>query len=201
MTVKKAIALLKKMRLPDHIVDHTKQVAYTAGLICDEYKKKHIKINKNRVVCAALLHDLFKILDIRGAAYKSLCKNASKKDIAVWNRLKKEYGNVDHAIAAYTYLKSIGENKIALMVRKHKFDAVCEKQFIPVTLEEKITTYADKRVLHSKIVSLKKRFSDGEKRYNPKKENLEKQKMIHRCYFQMEREIFKKIKMRPEDIK
>jgi len=201
MTIKKALGLLKKVRLPEHIMEHIKKVAYVAEIICDEYKKNHIKLNKNLVVCAALLHDLMRVIDIRGAAFDSMCKKAKKNDTAVWENLKKKYGEIDHSVAAYMYLSSIGENKVALCVKKHKFDAVCDKELLPITIEEKITTYADKRVLHSKLVSLKKRFADGEKRYNPNRENLEKQKLIHEKYFKMEKEIFSKIKIKPGDIK
>jgi uncharacterized protein len=201
MTPKKALKLLEKFRVPKHIIGHIKKVTYVAGLICDSYIKKGIKVDKNAVICGALLHDLIRIIDIKGAGYTELCNHSSKKDIILWEKLKNKYKDIDHSIAAYKYLLSIGERKIALIVRKHKFDAVVDPKFKPKNIEEKITTYADKRVLHTEIVSLKKRFKDGEKRYNPKKENLNIQAKIHQKYFEMETEIFCKIDLRPSQIK
>ena len=201
MTPKKALKLLEKFRVPKHIVLHIKKVAYVAGIICDAYLKKGIKIDKNAVICAALLHDLFRIVDLKSAGYAELCIHSSKKDVVLWEKLKKKYPGMDHSAAAYKYLFSIGERKIALLVRKHKFDAVIDKRFKPKTIEEKITTYADKRVLHEKIISLKGRLSDGEKRYNSRKENMRVQNKIHKKYFEMEAEIFCKIDVRPFEIR
>lgn len=201
LTPEKSLKLLEKVHLPRHIVKHTKKVAYVCGLIADAYLKKGIKLDKNSIICAAFLHDLIRTVDFSKKAYEHLCQKHKKEDIEIWEELHKEYGRLDHSEAAYKYLYKLGERKIAGIVKKHRFDAVLSAKDRPETLEEKIMTYADKRVLHEKIVSLRERFIDGEKRYNPEGKNLARQKKIHQKYFDMEKEIFKKIDIKPSDLK
>ena len=49
-----------------------------------------------------------------------------------------------------------------LKIRKHAYKAVIsdDPDMRPLTREEKIVTYADKRVAHNKIVSLEERFEE-----------------------------------------
>ena len=201
MNPDKAKNLLIKFRLPKHIIAHINKVTHVAETICDAYLIKGYKLDKNAVVCGSLLHDLMRVIDITGGAYAELCNHSKKEDIKMWDKLKKKYQNTDHSVAGCKYLNSKGERKIALIVKKHKFDAVIDPVCYPKSLEEKITTYADKRVLHNKIVSLKERFQDGEIRYNPKHENMEIQTKIQKRYFILEKELFENIDLKPCDIK
>jgi uncharacterized protein len=201
LTPEKSLKLLEKLKLPKHIVSHSKKVAYVCGIIADKYLEKGIKIDKDLLISAAYLHDLVRTIDFSDEAYRNLCKNYKKEDIKIWEQLKKKYKGLDHSEAAYKYLYNMGEKKIALIVKKHRFDAVLSVKDKPKTIEEKIMTYADKRVLHEKIVSLRERLDDGEIRYNPEGKNLARQKKIHKKYFEMENEIFGKIDLNPDDIK
>ena len=197
----KSLKLQKKFHLPEHIVRHTKKVAYVCKRIADKYLEKGIEIDLNSLISAALLHDLIRTVDFSKEAYEDLCKKHKKEDVEIWEDLRKKYKGLDHSEAAYEFLIEIGEEKIALIVKKHRFDAVLSAKDRPKTLEEKIMTYADKRVLHEKIVTLKERFIDGEKRYNPENKNPVRQKKIHQKYFEMEKELFSKIDLKPGDIK
>jgi len=107
----------------------------------------------------------------------------------------------DHHIVAYKMLMSINEPVIAMMIKKHSFDGIVDVNNQPFTLEEKIMTYADKRVLHENIVSMKRRFEDGKIRYNPNNKNPELEQKIYNAYFQLEKELFASLDIRPEDIK
>jgi len=201
LTQEKSIKLLHKVHLPGHIVEHTQKVAYVCRIIADAYGKKGIVIDNNSLICAALLHDLIRTVDFSKQAYEELCKKHKKEDIEIWEEFQKIYKGLDHSFAAYKYLYKLGERKIALIVKKHRFDAVLSPKDKPKTIEEKIMTYADKRVLHNKIVSLKERFVDGEKRYNPDGKNPARQKRIHKKYYEIEKVIFSKIDIKPSDIK
>lgn len=70
-----------------------------------------------------------------------------------------------HEKAMARVMRQKGEHKIANLIAKHGFFSIWKLK----TWEEKILYYADKRVDHDKIVSLKKRFEEGRKRnFTPK---------------------------------
>lgn len=61
--------------------------------------------------------------------------------------------------------------------------------------ETKIVNYADKRVRHDKIVTLKERFEYGRKKY-PDKHDIRGEKR----FFELEKEMFDIIGMNPDDL-
>lgn len=191
-------------RTPKHIIEHCEKVALVAQKIAKGIKGQGIEVDIDSIVYAGLLHDLMRVVDIPGDHYKNLCKNASVEDILVWDGLKKQFLGVEHPYAIYRILISFGEEKIASIVRKHQFEAILSPEELPYTLEEKILTYADKRVLHNNIVSLKERFKDGAKRYYEK--NKEKfpdhdyEQRIYDAYFTLEKELFDLLPFAPGDI-
>jgi len=77
-----------------------------------------------------------------------------------------ERAKEDHVIKGAKLLKSMGFSEVSKVVKKHSLYRIQQKNKRPSTLEEKIVFYADKRVMGSKIVSLKKRFEALEKNYN-----------------------------------
>ncbi|MFC1655252.1 HD domain-containing protein [Patescibacteria group bacterium] len=188
--------LYELYRTPEHIREHCSKVALVGGKIAKSISEKGIEIDVDSVIHAGLLHDILRVVDIDGDHYKELCKKAPKQDVLVWNALKKQFNNLEHPYAIYRMLMSWGEEKIASIVRKHQFEAIISPEELPFTLEEKIMTYADKRVLHAKIVSLKGRFEDGAKRYQEGTEA----KRIYDKYFELEKELFALLPFAPESI-
>ncbi len=188
--------LYQLYRTPDHIKKHCEKVALVAGEIAESIKRSGTCVDVDSVIHAGLLHDMLRVLDINADHYKALCDNASKEDIAVWNALKKQFVGMEHPYATYRLLMSWGEEKVASIVRKHQFESILSPEELPFTLEEKIMTYADKRVLHTKIVSLKERFEDGARRYH---EGAEAQK-IYNKYFELEKELFALLSFVPESL-
>ena len=179
MTEDKVFKLYKQYQTPAHVIEHCKKVAFVADKIAAEYERKGIDVDSDAIYFAALLHDLLRAID-----FPSNKKNT----------------DVDHSWAAYNLLNEMGESKIANMIKKHAFGAIVDEDNKPFTLEEKILNYADKRVLHDRIVSLKERFEDGKKRYNPKNLQTERQQKIHDTYFDLEKELFAPIDINSEDI-
>ncbi len=190
MTELEVEKLYEKYHTPLHVVEHCRKVAYVADKIAAEYEKKGIKIDGKGINLACLLHDLARIIDF----------NAGESYAEAQKELKELYPKMDHSTAAYRILSDAGEDKIAKMIKKHAFEGIFIDENKPFTLEEKIVTYADKRVLHDKIVSLKERFEDGKKRYNPDNLNEEKEKKIYEAYFALEKELFDGLSIKPEDI-
>ena len=68
-----------------------------------------------------------------------------------------------HEDAAYEVLKE-KYPVLALTIKRHKYAAILDEQEGPRTWEEKIVYYADKRVMHDKVVSLGQRLEEGHKR-------------------------------------
>jgi HD superfamily phosphodiesterase len=181
MTLDLVEKLYKEYQTPAHVIAHCKKVAAMGHKIAGGYIKKGIVVDRENLKFACLLHDLLRIVDF----------NAGGKYAEMQKKLQTMYPDMDHSMAAYTLLNRMGEPVIAKIIKKHAFDGIMVKENHPFTLEEKIMTYADKRVLHQNIVSLKERFEDGKKRYNPNNENQEHDDETYKAYFALEEELLK----------
>ncbi len=71
-----------------------------------------------------------------------------------------------HEEAAYEFLKN-EYPELALAIRKHAYRSLLDEKLKPQTIEEKIVYYADKRVMHDKVVPLMERLEEGHRRNNP----------------------------------
>lgn len=191
MTVKDAYLLLKEFRVPGNIVDHSEKVMEFALEIAEKHVEKGVKIDIKSLKIACLLHDMFKVVDLSEANYKKLCEGADDCDIKKWGELRKKYAGISHPEAVAEFLKNMGEVKLARLISVHRFDSVVDLNVLPLTIEEKILTYADKRILHDKVVSLKERFSDGAKRYNISPEDFDA--TVYKKYFDIEKELLNEL--------
>ncbi len=82
-------------------------------------------------------------------------------------------------------------------MEKHALGKIRDPQDGLKTWEEKLVYYADKRVTHDKIVTLKERFEYLEKRYP---QGLADIKASEPFVFELENEIFGKIGEAPEAV-
>jgi len=71
-----------------------------------------------------------------------------------------------HVVEGTKLLKSMGFSEVAEIVKKHSLYKIKDEEIQPKTIEEKIVFYADKRIMGTKVVSLKERFEDIKNRYN-----------------------------------
>ncbi|MDY6969876.1 MAG: HDIG domain-containing protein [Spirochaetota bacterium] len=128
--------IMKNNNMLQNIVEHSEQVTKVAVAIIDNLND-NIKIEKDVVIAASLLHDITKTRAIN----------------------TKE----PHDITGAQELRKLGLNTIADIVEEH----VTLKNFdMNGLLEEKeIVYYADKRVMHSTIVSIDERIEDIISRY------------------------------------
>jgi hypothetical protein len=90
---------------------------------------------------------------------------------------------------------------LAKVIRKHRYTAIAHQKDKPVTWEEKLVYYADKRVMHDRIVSLKERLDEAHKRYAAwrrvnARSSLDTVK-IDRLIYKLEKEIFAYIGLNP----
>jgi uncharacterized protein len=178
-----------KFHTPKHVTEHTERVAQVAVFIADGLKENGLDVNVDLVRMAALLHDLFRFLDFKDP-------ERFPEAQGIWQVLRKKYAGLDHEHAAYEYLKG-DYPELARAILTHGYSCL-ETDDAPVTWEEKIVSYADKRVMHEKVVTLSQRFEDGRQRNGYPL--TEKSRRIDSKYMAFEKEIFSRLGMAPEDI-
>ena len=142
-TKEECIELLRKNNVPDNIIAHTKKVCEFSLKVCDVLEERKIKVNRNLVATAALLHDI------------------------------KKLDPGEHEVEGAKMISNLGYPEVGNLIKKHGLKNSFKKEFEPVTWEEKIIFYSDKRVKNDKIVSLDERFKYIKERY--KREVVDKE--------------------------
>ena len=134
-TKDECINLLRHNNVPDNIIAHLRAVCDFSMKVCDILEKRNIKVKRELVAAAALLHDIKKL----------------------------EPG--EHELEGAKYIESLGYPEVAMLIKKHGLKHCHEEEFRPRTWEEKIIFYSDKRVNGNKVVSVDDRFEYIKQRY------------------------------------
>jgi uncharacterized protein len=132
-----AIQLLRENHCPPKVISHCELVADLALEISDKLEKKGLKVDRQLVEAGALLHDL--------------------------GRSKTH--NVDHGVIGANLAESANlPEPLVRIIRRHVGGGISPEEakgfgwpqdvYEPVTLEEKIVSYADKLIDHSKRVPI-----------------------------------------------
>ncbi len=136
-TRKECLRLMEQYGMLEHITHHSLEVAKVALFLSLELNKRGQRIDLGLVEAASLLHDLA----------KTECL------------MTKE----DHARTGCQLLKRMGYERVGEVVAQHIW---LDKKGDPSAVsEEEIVNYADKRVMHDRIVPLGERFNDLIERY------------------------------------
>ncbi len=164
--------ILRRNEVPEHIIAHCEKVATIAVFIAKELKAKGEPINVALVEAGGLLHDCTKHISFKKGE--------------------------NHAQSAARLLRELGYPEVAHVVAQHIF----LKPGPPGSLitEEEIVYYADKRVMHTKIVPIHVRFEDLRKRYGKTVSSLIRLYQLEDITKLIERRIFKKLDFGPEKI-
>jgi hypothetical protein len=196
-------SLIEKYKVPKHIRMHIEQVSKVAIFIAEKLNEKGILVNTALVEAGALLHDLMKPIDFHDFVNDQLGSQFTLEETYFFYNLQDKYPGMKHEDAAYMLLID-DYPELAVLIKKHGYKCIIDPTMQPFTWEEKVLTYADKRVTHDKIVSLEERFNKGHKRYftntNSRALSEEELKKIDSAYFELEKEIFEKIGIDPEKI-
>jgi uncharacterized protein len=156
----------------ENIVSHSLEVAKIALFISVELNKKGRTIDLGLVEAASLLHDLTKAECLK------------TKD--------------DHAQTASQQLKRMGYERVGDVVAQHIW---LVKEGDPSCVsEEEIVNYADKRVMHDRIVPLEERFSDLKARYGLNQKAMDYLERLQEEIFGIENKIFFILQIDPNDI-
>ena len=146
----------------EHIIRHSLEVARVALFLSLELNKKGQRIDFALVEAASLLHDLAKMECLK----------------------TKE----DHARVGCQLLKEMGYQRVGEVVAQHI--RLKKEGGSSVVSEEEIVNYADKRVMHDRIVLLEERFSDLVERYGKQPSGRETLELLKREILRIENKIF-----------
>jgi len=153
---------MEQQGMLENIFRHSLEVARVARFLSMELSKKGQRIDLALVEAASLLHDLA----------KAECLKTKE----------------DHAKKGCQLLKGMGYERVGEVVAQHI--RLEQEESLSAVSEEEIVNYADKRVMHDRIVPLEERFNDLIKRYAKQpsgRETLDQLKMEIR---RMENKIF-----------
>ena len=164
--------LMCEMKMLDHIVIHSLQVCRVAVFLANQLKDQNIFLNSQLIQAAALLHDITKT-----RSFKT---------------------DENHAITGAQFLIEQGYPDVANLVRQH---VRLDHYVRPVTLgEAQVVNYADKRVLHDKVVTLDKRLTYILERYAKEPEHRKKIRWLWERTRALEDRIFGSLTIFPEDL-
>lgn len=158
---KKCLRLLDKYGIQGDVLKHILKVEEIATFIGTQLKQKGIIVNLKLLSAGALLHDIGKLVA--------------------------DHTKMEHVEAGTIILRGEGFPELAEICKKHAIYAFLKNETTPISWEEKIVNYADKRVLGDVFVSLEDRLVYLRK-------NLEKKnysfKVIEKKLKIVEKEIF-----------
>ena len=171
-TLEQCYQLMCEMKMMDHIVRHSLQVCRVATFLTQNLKEQHYRLNFDLIRAASLLHDITKTRSFKTEE--------------------------NHALTGGQFLAERGYREVGDLVRQHvRLDAYPD----PVTLgEAEIINYADKRVLHERIVGLDKRLEYILEKYGKRPEHQERIRWLWDKTQALEEEIFGEIAIAPEEL-
>ena len=171
-TQEQCFLLMCEMKMMDHIVVHSMQVCRVATFLAEHLNSERNRFNHDLIRAAALLHDITKTRSFKTEE--------------------------NHALTGGQFLAEQGYPEVGELVRQHvRLDAYPD----PVTFgEAEIINYADKRVLHDKIVGLDKRLEYILERYGQAPEHQARIHWLWGKTLVMEDEIFSDLAVAPPDL-
>lgn len=170
-SIEECLEIMDRYDVPEHIRTHCFKVRDISVLLAEELNRRGKTLNVNLIESAALLHDFAKIYCVKSGGR--------------------------HDEAGADLLRTMGYDRVAEVVEQHIH---LREKYKEIT-EEEVVFYADKRVMHGKIVSLAKRFKDVKERYasgNP--DMMERINLTKKEGYRLEKKIFKSLDFSPKDL-
>jgi putative nucleotidyltransferase with HDIG domain len=160
------------MNMMTHIVSHSQQVCRVAMCLVDNLAKRNGQLSRDLVQAASLLHDITKTRSFKTGE--------------------------NHASTGGQLLVALGYPEVGHTIRQHvRLDTYFSSRNI---IEAEIVNYADKRVLHDKVVSLQKRMSYTWKRYGKTQKDKERLTWLRDKTIALEQRLFQYLPFSPEDL-
>ena len=175
-----------EVMLNELAINHCDKVAEVASKLSRHLLENGIIVRPATTRQAAALHDLFRFVDFSKKQIIDLGIDLNDEQRKCWEEWKKKYSGKTHEGAAFNFICEKGFPAIAKIVESHGLKDAFPN---PVTTEEKIVHYADKRVTFDKIVSLDERFDDLRERYQSGKKIAEWEDKYEKVR-ELEKELF-----------
>jgi len=167
------LRLMGEYGMLENIVSHSLKVARVALFLSIELNKKGQRIDTGLVEAASLLHDLTKTECLR----------------------TKE----DHALTGSRLLKGMGYERVGEIVAQHIW--LGKEEDSSSVSEGEIVNYADKRVMHDRIVSLDERFNDLKERYGENLRAMDYLGRLQKEIYGIENKIFFILQIDPDHLR
>ena len=156
----------------DHILVHSKQVCRVAMCLATHLKGDSVGTNLRLVQAAALLHDITKTRSFKTGE--------------------------NHASTGAELLSGLGYPDVGNIIRQHvRLDSYSESE---IPNEAEIVNYADKRVLHDKIVKLEQRKAYIYERYGKSSEDRKRLERLWKNTVALEQRLFRYLPFSPQDL-
>jgi len=163
---------LFEMKTLEHIVAHSIQVGRVALFLQEHLKRSGLLLNRNLIQASALLHDITKTRSLETGEF--------------------------HSQTGSDLLGSMGYPEVGDIVRQHvRLDTYSENDGVT---EAAIVNYADKRVLHDRIVSLETRMEYILDKYGNRPDLLGRLSRLWKKTVSLEKRIFDPLPFGPESI-
>ncbi|MBN2096114.1 tRNA (adenosine(37)-N6)-threonylcarbamoyltransferase complex ATPase subunit type 1 TsaE [Candidatus Peregrinibacteria bacterium] len=187
---------------PQHVRAHIKQVSHVAMQLAQAFIEKGEIINMNLLHAASMLHDISRVCDFRTLERDKFQEDVTDEKWKKWESCRLEYHGVHHADIACDQLRKLGFPEVAEVVRLHRSVNIVDEPDSYNTPEKKILYYSDKRVKHDEIVDLDERFRDGWERYGQYDDDQTRERFeqVEKKTYQLEKELFKGLSIKPSDI-
>jgi uncharacterized protein len=169
-TKEECLRLMEQHGMLKHIIHHSLEVARVALFLSLELNKKGQRIDLGLVEAASLLHDLT----------KTECLKTKE----------------DHARTGSQLLKGMGFERVGEVVAQHV--RLAEEGNPSAVSEEEIVNYADKRVMHDRVVPLKERFIDLKERYGTHQSAMDYLEHLEKEIYGIENKIFFILQIDPD---
>jgi putative nucleotidyltransferase with HDIG domain len=196
---KNILDIYEEYKIMSVLSRHMLRVAAVASMICDNLTEP---VNKKDIVTACLFHDMGNIIKFDLNYFPEFNK---PEGLEYWQNVQNEYfekyGENEHK-ATLKIMKEFGlSHEVIEIVENMHFLQLYDYRDGD-NINTKIMNYADNRVNPHGVVSYDERLDEARIRYQNRKDAVpdeERQKLVA-CGKDIEKQIFAKCKIRPEDI-
>jgi len=166
------LTILADTEMPEHIQAHSKKVCKVALVVADALLSAGVTINRPLILASALLHDITKPRSFTTGE--------------------------NHSKTGGEYLSELGFPEVGDVVRQHVILDAYFKNESPS--EAEIVNYADKRVLHDRIVSLDERMAYIVERYTKTAQHREWLQAVWKETVRLEERLFAYLNFPPSQL-
>lgn len=148
-----------EVQLPKNVADHCDAVGKRAKELAEEYAARGHAVRPLALQRAGEVHDLLRFLDFTEKSAPAGTVHDIRL-VAEWRRIQEEYPHQTHEHAIGVFLEQQGYPELGAIVPTHG-----NGEPYPVSNEQKLLRYADKRVTGTTPVSVRGRFAEAAERY------------------------------------